>query len=65
MRTIPPAISDIVNYNTMSQRKLFFGFVPAATLAACVKAGRLYHPSMCNKLPEERREPLLGGLRKR
>src|ERR1700722_10128956 len=26
MRTIPSTISDIVNYNTMSQRKLFFGF---------------------------------------
>jgi hypothetical protein len=31
MRTIAPTISDIVNYNTMSQRKLFFAFsfVPA------------------------------------
>jgi len=32
----------------MSQRKLFFGFsfVPAATLAACVKVGRVDYPSM-------------------
>jgi len=32
----------------MSQRKLFLGFsfVPAALLAACVKVGRVDHPSM-------------------
>jgi hypothetical protein len=48
MRTIPPNISDIVNYNTMPQCKLFLGFsfVPAATLAAGVKVGRVDHPSI-------------------
>jgi hypothetical protein len=48
MRTIPPTISDIVNYNTMSQRKLFFGFffVPAAPPTACAKAGRDEHRAL-------------------
>jgi hypothetical protein len=48
MRTIAPTISDIVNYNTMSQRKLFFGFsfVPARDPRSMCQGRRWYQPAM-------------------
>jgi hypothetical protein len=58
MRTIPPTISDIVNYNTMPQRKLFFGvflLYPPRPLQHVSRSGAYIIHLWANKLPEERR----------